>query len=288
VDARPAIWPVPVAYVAAFVAVFVADLIVLRVASALLAHAPPNALPNEIARAWTEAAQGFVTSPAGLSAVAFTNALVMLAVALVATRLGGMRARDRLRLGPTRATPFSGTAAIVGFTGLSVACGATGDLLGWSHSGVMADMSRALAHPGLGEFVASLASIALMAGIGEEIFFRGFVQTRLAERWGTWPAIGVTALAFGIIHIDPVQGLFAFVSGIYLGWMAETFGGVRPGIVAHTVNNAMFVVWAAYLPELESRGAQLAALGVGLVLAAAGALVVRHASPDHSLANSPG
>jgi membrane protease YdiL (CAAX protease family) len=139
----------------------------------------------------------------------------------------------------------------------------------------MADMSRALAHPTPVELVAALGSIALMPGVCEEIFFRGYVQTRLVARWGRWPGIVVSALAFGVIHLDPMQGLFAFVSGLYLGWMAETFGGVRPGVVAHAANNAIFVLSAAYLPDLEGGPSQLAVLGVGLAAAAASVAILK-------------
>ena len=80
--------------------------------------------------------------------------------------------------------------------------------------------------------------LALTAGLSlpafaEEGFFRGLMQGWLREAWGRWPAVVATSAAFGLIHGDRVQGSVAFITGLWLGWITERFGGIRPAIFAH-------------------------------------------------------
>ncbi len=56
-----------------------------------------------------------------------------------------------------------------------------------------------------------------LAPVGEELFFRGFMLTRLRRVWSAGPAILVTAIAFGVIHGEWVHGVLATGIGIYLG-----------------------------------------------------------------------
>jgi hypothetical protein len=93
-----------------------------------------------------------------------------------------------------------------------------------------------------------LAVAGLAAPAAEELFFRGFMQTRLRARLHPWPAIGVTALAFGLMHLDPVHGAFALAVGLYLGWLTELAGSIRPAIAAHAANNLLSLVQTWLLP----------------------------------------
>jgi membrane protease YdiL (CAAX protease family) len=209
-------------------------------------------------------ANAFALSPAGLMTGALGNATVLAAVALVAARMQGAAVVARLRLGPTRASPLGAAAATAGMVGLSVACGAATELLGLRGSGVMDTMAQALRGPSAGRFVAAVLTIGVAPGFAEEIFFRGSLQTRLVASWGRWPGIVAAAGAFGLIHLDLVQGSLAFVAGLYLGWIVERFGGVRPTIAAHVANNTLFVALAALGAGGEgSRLAEAAVVAAG-------------------------
>jgi membrane protease YdiL (CAAX protease family) len=209
-------------------------------------------------------ANAFAMSAPGLMAGALANAVVLAAVAFVAAWLMGRPIGPRLRLGPTRATALGMVESSVGMVGLSFACGALSELLGVRGSGVMDAMAQALQSPSPVRFVAAVAAIGIAPGFAEETFFRGLMQTRLVASWGRWPAIVTTSAAFGLIHLDPVQGSLAFVAGLFLGWVVERAGGVRPTIVAHLVNNAIFVALASFgPPEESSRGREIAIALVG-------------------------
>ncbi|MGI8683500.1 MAG: CPBP family intramembrane glutamic endopeptidase [Acidimicrobiales bacterium] len=86
------------------------------------------------------------------------------------------------------------------------------------------------------------ACIVLGAPLIEELFFRGLLQRSAARRFGPRAAIGVSAVAFGLAHFQPVQllGLTAF--GVVLGVLARRAGRLGPALVAHMAFNATTVV----------------------------------------------
>jgi len=109
---------------------------------------------------------------------------------------------------------------------------------------------------GLGEgLLTAILVVGIMPGIMEELLFRGYVQTRLSQRWGSGVAIFVTALLFGAYHLDFSQGMFAFVLGIFLGAVVERAGSIIPAVVGHAANNSFSVVlsnlgWEPHSPLL--------------------------------------
>jgi membrane protease YdiL (CAAX protease family) len=254
---RPSPWPAVVAYVAAFVLALVSSVLLVFAVALARTGGQRSRLQAEATR--------FALSAPGLVAGALGNAVVIAAVALVAARLMGKPIGPRLRVGPSRASLLGFVGATTGMVGLSFACGSFTELLGVRGSGVMDTMAEALQAPSAAGFFAAIAGIGIAPGLAEETFFRGLVQTRLVASWGRWPAIVATSAAFGLIHLDPVQGSLAFVAGLFLGWVVDRAGGVRPTIVAHVTNNAVFVTFASFGSSKESsRGAEIATMVIGV------------------------
>jgi membrane protease YdiL (CAAX protease family) len=223
-----------------------------------------------------EEAESFSLSASGVMSVALVNATVLLLVAFFAAGRRGGHVWTTLRLGPTRASPIGFAAAIAGMMGLSFACGSASDLLGVRGSGVMEKVARALEMPTPAAFLFAVAAIGLAPGFAEETFFRGLIQPWLRSRWARWPSIVATSVGFGVMHGDPVQGSLTFVAGLFLGWTAERFGGVRPTIAAHAVNNAIFVALSSLgSSETPSRRVQTALLAIGAASFAASVAVLR-------------
>ena len=166
-------------------------------------------------------------------------------VTLVTARLLGGGIAPALRLGPSTASPAGIAAAAVGTVGLSLACGAATELTRVGQGTVIHAVGSALHDASPARLALGLLALCVLPGVAEEALFRGLLQTRLAQRWGRVPALVAASMAFGLLHMDPVQGTIAFVVGMYLGSIADRFGSIRPSIVAHAVNNAAFVVIAA-------------------------------------------
>jgi membrane protease YdiL (CAAX protease family) len=84
--------------------------------------------------------------------------------------------------------------------------------------------------------VGQLAMVAVLAGVGEELLFRGVVQAKLID-W-TSPAIGVViaSVLFGGMHaLSKIYFVLATLIGLCFGWLAWHFHDLVAPIVAHTV-----------------------------------------------------
>jgi len=231
------------AYGAAFALTFIATNGLVLIVGAWRASGRPTLLAIET--------QGFARSAFGLMACALVEGVVLATIALVSD-LGRDGRGARLRLGPSTATPGAMAGAVLGMIGLSAAGGATAELLHLRAAGVAEAIGHALESPPPMRLVLGLVCLGLVPALAEEMFFRGLLLPRLSRAWGPAPAIVVSAAAFGIFHLDRVQGAVGFVAGLLLGWVAERFGSVRPCIAAHATNNMLFVALAALAPSWES------------------------------------
>jgi membrane protease YdiL (CAAX protease family) len=82
--------------------------------------------------------------------------------------------------------------------------------------------------------VADLALVALVAGLGEELLFRGLLQDALGQWLEIWGAVAVTAVLFGLMHaITPAYIVLATLAGGYLGWVYVASGNLLTAVVAH-------------------------------------------------------
>ena len=87
-------------------------------------------------------------------------------------------------------------------------------------------------------------AVVIIAPIGEEIVFRGFLQKFLEKYWrDTTRAILVTSLFFAMIHFNPFWTIQIYLLGIILGFLAWKTRSVIPSILLHIVNNgAAFIL----------------------------------------------
>ena len=115
-------------------------------------------------------------------------------------------------------------------------------LLKIPEGGTLKVLSDSIRHLSPVELVFALLIIGIAPGFAEEFIFRGYIQTRLVERWGRWVGIVITAVLFGIMHMDVLQGTFVLGFGLYIGYVAEKAGSIRPTMVCHAVNNSIQVV----------------------------------------------
>jgi membrane protease YdiL (CAAX protease family) len=84
-------------------------------------------------------------------------------------------------------------------------------------------------------------SLALTAGICEEVVFRGYLQRQYALLFGSrLLAILLQAILFGLAH--PGARLEVFVIGVLLGILARGSRSIRPGIVCHVLIDLLSAV----------------------------------------------
>ena len=109
--------------------------------------------------------------------------------------------------------------------------------------------------PKAGEFYSKLMEQAGLAGdsisvvmiiyalilgpVVEEMTFRGATYSILRKNLNFWTVNVIQAALFGLIHMNLIQGIYAFFLGLALGYVRERTGNLLATIILHIVFNAM-------------------------------------------------
>jgi membrane protease YdiL (CAAX protease family) len=103
---------------------------------------------------------------------------------------------------------------------------------------------------GLTPIVATLALLPVV--FGEELVWRGVVQTALVRRLGPWGGVTLAALAYALAHAplrSPVLVVVALSCGMAWGALRVASASLVPTLLAHLVWDLLVLLW---LP-LDSR-----------------------------------
>ena len=93
-----------------------------------------------------------------------------------------------------------------------------------------------------------LALISALAGLGEEVLFRGFMQTALDGVMGLWPALVITSIVFGLAHFVTVTyAVYATLIGVYLGALLILSDNLLVPILAHAVYDFVALIYLSYV-----------------------------------------
>jgi membrane protease YdiL (CAAX protease family) len=93
------------------------------------------------------------------------------------------------------------------------------------------------------DLIINLMLVAVLAGLGEELFFRGIIQKVLSEKQNTFIAIWLAAFIFSTIHLQ-FYGFFPrLLLGAFFGYLLAWSNNLWLPILAHTLNNALGVVF---------------------------------------------
>jgi membrane protease YdiL (CAAX protease family) len=187
------------------------------------------------------------TNPAlQLSLEIFSIELFLGLAALAGGMLSKRGAVARLDLGPIRLPRSLLALLVLGMLGLSHGLDGLIEVLDLRERSALAGFDDALANARGGTLWLALLGIGVAPGIAEELLCRGLVQRGLVPILGVAPAIGVAALFFGALHLEPVHAGFAAVLGLYLGVAAQLGGSVRAAILCHVINNLVAVSITAW------------------------------------------
>lgn len=151
----------------------------------------------------------------------------------------------------------------------------------------IAEYSEMMADSSTGIFVLVAAvSTAILAPINEEIVCRGIMleyAMRAVSPWWSarerarrhavsarafWVANILQALAFGVLHMNLIQGSYAFALGIVEGWVFWRTGKLRYSILLHFALNASSYLVAPLAPYINMLPAPVMFALFGAMLAA--------------------
>lgn len=95
---------------------------------------------------------------------------------------------------------------------------------------------------GLGSILLLLFTSAVLGPIGEELVFRGVVQSAL-QKYGSLAALVGSSLIFAAIHGPSVIFVDAFVMGLFFGAVFRLSGSIWPAITLHIVYNRLNLIY---------------------------------------------
>lgn len=93
-----------------------------------------------------------------------------------------------------------------------------------------------------GRLASQLFLLVITAPLTEELLFRGVIMRGLLKRYGPVAAIGLSAVLFGLVHLNPWQFLSASFLGCFLGWFYLRTRVVWVAVFGHAVANGLFLL----------------------------------------------
>jgi membrane protease YdiL (CAAX protease family) len=100
-----------------------------------------------------------------------------------------------------------------------------------------------------GEFFVIFLATVVIAGIGEEMLFRGFFQGTMERITSAKKAVIATAMVFAILHFNPWYFLEITIFGIIMGVVVWKSGSIFPAMVIHGLKNFLSLITSNVKPE---------------------------------------
>ncbi len=93
-----------------------------------------------------------------------------------------------------------------------------------------------------GRLIIQIISVTILVPITEELIYRGLVCERTKRLLGEKAAIMISAGLFALFHFNLLQGIYAFIVGIVLGYIYLKYDNILYGILLHGVANLTAVL----------------------------------------------
>ncbi|MBS7006920.1 CPBP family intramembrane glutamic endopeptidase [Anaerostipes sp.] len=161
--------------------------------------------------------------------------LLLLGLAAGYLKLSRKNIKTRLRLQPLKPSAALLT-VLLGFTILPVISLINNLSQLFFRDFVTSSVSTSAQHPWL-----SILALSILPGIVEEVLFRGVIYSGMRK---ARPIKGIflTALFFGIAHMNFNQFSYAFVLGLVLGLLLEASGSIYSCMLLHATFNGFSVI----------------------------------------------
>jgi len=102
--------------------------------------------------------------------------------------------------------------------------------------------------------LAQLAIISFLAGVCEEVLFRGVLQAGLSKVTAPWTGLAAASVAFGLAHpISKQYIVAAAIVGFFLGWLYLVTGNLLAPVTAHAVYDFCALTWFLRLHRGDPR-----------------------------------
>jgi uncharacterized protein len=271
VSPRPRVWPISVVLVLSLACYIVASILALVVA----AFAVEGRLAASMLRD-PAFIQSLTQSTVGFPLIVVIPQVAMVIPAILAAWLSPIRMGERLNLvrGRWPLVMWISAACATPLIGM-ISSAVVGSFM--EDSATLVEMTRVFRDfAGAGYMIPLALLVGATPGVCEELLFRGYIQTRLTQRYRGGIGILLTSILFAVFHMDLVHSTAVFALGVWLGWICWHSGSLFPAMLAHFVNNTISVVAVSIGPEPDANEVSLgvAAAMLGVFFIGSGALLV--------------
>ena len=127
-------------------------------------------------------------------------------------------------------------------------------------------------------------AVLFLAPLTEEPLHRGLMLGGMLKRYSRPKAIVLSALVFGIAHLNPWQFTSAFLLGLFFGWVVAETGSLWLPMLGHGLHNATFFLLHDKVPEPpKTVVASLLLVALGLPLLGAGVMMLRRSFRERTV-----
>ncbi len=212
--------------------------------------------------------ENYLASVPGMLFVMMMSMAIVGGTAFFAAEFSPVRKKQRLRLYPITGPKWIFPASCFGSLGLALAFVGLDNLGLIPHSSTLKMLDEFVRQLTPATLVVTIFVMGVLPGVCEESLFRGYIQTRLVQRWGAVAGVVCTAVMFGVMHFDLVQGTFAGLLGLFIGYAVERTGSIAPAMVGHAFSNSVMTVLSYIKLEIPGVSANVILLCAGLATCA--------------------
>jgi membrane protease YdiL (CAAX protease family) len=102
--------------------------------------------------------------------------------------------------------------------------------------------------------ILAIISVGIIPAFTEELLFRGLILDGLKINYSKRKAIVISALLFGLIHLNPWQFYSGFTFGLISAWICIETNSILLSIYIHFFNNALYTVAVKYRELIPIKG----------------------------------
>ncbi|WMJ22298.1 type II CAAX endopeptidase family protein [Paludicola sp. MB14-C6] len=166
---------------------------------------------------------------------------------LLLRKIPSLKATEKKKIGPTKFLTYLvitfGAMYISNFITLLIVM-----ILSWLKGSMLINPLESLQG---GNIFANFLYGAILAPIMEEVIFRGVMVNKL-RKYGDVVAILGSALAFGLIHGNISQILYAFTAGVIFAYITLRSGTIQYSILIHVLVNSLGLIVAPWVAQKQN------------------------------------
>lgn len=121
----------------------------------------------------------------------------------------------------------------------------------------------------LPNLIISVLIVGILAGVSEELLFRGALQRILATKpMSIHIAIWLTAIIFSLIHFQMIGFVPRMLLGAFFGYAVVWTGSLWTAVILHALNNSISVIaeWYGFEPTTSIVASLISAVVVAILL----------------------